>query len=61
LDAYDLQAYDVHCELNGVGRLDCFVNNNLDAEVSGLGSVYFAGEPKSVRKSVNGLGKIKAR
>ena len=36
------------------------INAAVVADVSGMGSVRYRGEPKNVRSSVNGLGKVKA-
>ncbi len=60
IDAYDLTIQNARCAVNGVGRLECHVVEELVADVSGMGSVRYRGEPKNVRSSVSGLGKIKA-
>lgn len=60
IDAYDLMIQNARCTLNGVGRLECYVTDELNADVSGMGSVLYRGEPKNVRSSVSGLGKVKA-
>jgi hypothetical protein len=58
IDAYDLKVQDARCVVSGLGSISCFVENDLDARVSGLGSIKFKGDPKQLRKSVSGLGKI---
>ena len=60
IDAYDLMIQNARCVVNGVGRLECYVIEELKADVSGLGSVLYRGEPKNVISSVSGLGKVKA-
>ncbi|MBL7817249.1 MAG: DUF2807 domain-containing protein [Saprospiraceae bacterium] len=57
--ANDLVSQNARCTVNGVGRLECYASNELTAEVSGLGSIYYWGDPKNVRSSINGLGKVK--
>ena len=61
IDAYDLKIQNARCVVNGVGRLECYVTEELKADVSGLGSVYYRGDPKNVQSSVSGLGKVKAQ
>jgi hypothetical protein len=60
IDAYDLTIQNARCAVNGVGKLECNVVEELIADVSGMGSVRYRGEPKNVRSSVSGLGKVKA-
>ena len=60
IDAYDLTIQNARCAVNGVGKLECNVSDELIADVSGMGSVRYRGEPKNVRSSVSGLGKVKA-
>lgn len=61
IDAYDLTIQDAECGVSGLGSISCFVENNLYAKVSGMGSVKFKGEPKHFKKSVSGLGKVVSR
>lgn len=58
--AYDLAIQNARCTVNGVGKLECSVTDELVADVSGMGSVRYRGDPKNVKSSVNGLGKVKA-
>lgn len=60
IDAYDLTVQNARCAVNGVGKLECNVIEELIADVSGMGSVRYRGEPKNVKSSVSGLGKVKA-
>ena len=60
IDAYDMVVQNARCSVNGVGKLACNVSDELVADVSGMGSVRYRGEPKNVRSSVSGLGKVKA-
>lgn len=61
IDANDLQVQSARCAVNGLGKLECNVSDELLADVSGMGSILYRGEPKNVRSSVNGLGKVKAQ
>jgi hypothetical protein len=58
--ANDLVAQNAKCSVNGVGKLECQVSDELVADVSGLGSILYGGEPKNVRSSVSGLGRVRA-
>ncbi len=61
IDAFDLHADSVRCETSGVGNINCFANEELNAQVSGIGGVRYKGTPKSLRKSVSGIGKVMNR
>jgi hypothetical protein len=61
IDAYDLTVQNAECGVSGLGSISCFVENDLFAKVSGLGSVKYKGEPKHFKKSVSGLGKVVSR
>ena len=61
IDAYDLKIQNARCVVNGIGRLECYVSDELVADVSGMGSILYQGDPKNVRSSVSGLGKVKAQ
>jgi Putative auto-transporter adhesin, head GIN domain len=58
IDAYDLKVQEARCLVSGLGSISCYVENDLDARVSGLGSIKYKGYPKQLRKSVSGLGKV---
>ncbi len=59
IDVLDLVIQDAHCHISGLGKLSCNVQNDLEAAVSGMGSIRYRGEPKSLRKNVSGIGKVK--
>ncbi|MEM9982694.1 MAG: DUF2807 domain-containing protein, partial [Bacteroidota bacterium] len=48
-------------EVNAIGSADIKVNVNedLNAKTTGLGNIYYTGEPSSVRSKVTGTGKVK--
>ena len=61
IGAFDLHADSVRCETSGVGNINCYANEELNAQVSGIGGVRYKGTPKSLRKSVSGIGKVMNR
>lgn len=44
-------------KLNDVGNIEVTVNNSLDAEITGVGNIYYRGNP-DVRKSERGVGEV---
>lgn len=45
--------------VNGIGQIKVFASKLLEAEVNGIGSIYYAGKPVTRNFSTNGLGSIK--
>jgi hypothetical protein len=60
LDTKDLQANKVTANVSGAGSVSLFSKEQLDATVSGVGSINYYGNPKVVNKKVTGVGSIKA-
>jgi Putative auto-transporter adhesin, head GIN domain len=58
IDAEDLTVQNADCSVSGLGKIHCFAENDLTANVSGLGKVTYRGAPKHLKKSVSGLGKV---
>ena len=58
-DSTPLKAQEVDVEINGSGRADVTALAQLSAEINGTGRVRYGGSPKTVAKSVNGLGWVK--
>jgi hypothetical protein len=58
LDASELESKACNIEISGVGNAQVFVTDNLEAEVSGVGSVRFKGDPRNLRREVTGVGRI---
>lgn len=58
LDAYNLQSKVCEVNISGVGGANIFVTESLAANVSGVGSISYKGNPQSVKKEVSGLGSI---
>ena len=58
LDALELESENSEIHLSGFGSAGVFVTESLDAEVSGVGSIRFKGDPANVRQEITGLGDI---
>ena len=58
IDAYHLWTETANCETSGIGNISCNVRDELIARVSGIGGIRYRGEPKSLRKSVSGIGRV---
>ena len=53
-----LHAERVRISLSGAGKADVYASVELNADVSGAGSVSYAGDPKTVNKKVSGVGSV---
>jgi hypothetical protein len=60
VQAFDLMSKTSEVELNGVGNVELNVSNNLTAELNGMGSIRYKGNPSSKNISKNGLGSVKS-
>jgi hypothetical protein len=58
IDTERLRAERVRISLSGAGKAKVFASEELDADVSGAGSVTYAGNPKKVNKKVSGVGSV---
>jgi hypothetical protein len=58
IDTEKLRASRVRISLSGAGKATVFASEELDATVSGAGSVTYAGNPKTVNKKVSGVGSV---
>lgn len=58
VNAFELQSKDCDINLSGFGSAQVFVTDNLNAEVSGVGSIRFKGDPRNIKREVTGLGNI---
>jgi len=61
IKARNLVAKNADVDLSGAGSADIHVTEKLVAEVSGVGSVKYWGDPKHTSKEVSGIGSIHAR
>lgn len=58
VESDDLRAERVKISLSGAGKASVYASEELNAEVSGAGSVSYAGDPKTVNKHVSGVGSV---
>ncbi len=58
IDAKDLIAQYVSVDLSGAAGVDVYAGQELKAEISGVGSINYYGNPQIVKKEVSGLGAI---
>jgi Putative auto-transporter adhesin, head GIN domain len=56
-----LVAADVSAMLSGAGNIVVHATRSLDAHVSGVGTIAYAGDPAEVKRAVTGPGAIVAR
>ena len=54
----DLSSKTCIIGISGVGGADVYVEDKLEARISGLGGVNYHGEPEEVLKDVSGLGTV---
>lgn len=57
--AADLEAAKCNVRISGSGGVEINVKDELDARISGSGSVYYKGDPKRVNADASGSGKVK--
>jgi hypothetical protein len=58
VDAKDLLADKTRANSTGVGMMEVYAREQLDANTSGVGNISYYGNPKSVNKHVGGIGTI---
>jgi hypothetical protein len=61
VDALGLTAQSVKVDMSGAGKADVHAERSLVADVSGAGSVSYAGNPTDVQRHVSGVGKVRPR
>ena len=60
VDTKALAANDVDIRFQGIGDVKVYAKDRLDVKVQGMGSLTYYGKPRTVNKSVQGLGSVKA-
>ena len=60
VDARKLIAQDASVNFQGIGSVQIHVSGKLDAQVQGMGELTYYGHPRTVNKSVSGIGSVKA-
>jgi hypothetical protein len=58
IDANRLQAEKARVTVAGAASVSVYASEQLDVSVSGVGSVTYSGNPKTVNKSVSGIGSV---
>jgi len=61
IDATHVQAQRATVALSGSGEIAVNASELLDVQISGAGTVRYAGTPREVRKSISGSGRLEAR
>lgn len=59
IDATELVASTVDVEISGAGKAKVHAIKELYAELSGVGSVRYTGDPERVEKDVSGVGTVR--
>ncbi len=60
VDTKDLIAEQADVNLEGIGAVKVYASDRLKANVQGIGSLNYYGNPRSVSKSVEGIGSVQA-
>lgn len=50
IQAAGLIAEDVNCTITGTGNIDCYATRQLNIKGTGPGTLYYAGNPKDIKK-----------
>lgn len=58
LEASEMEVEDCFAQISGIGKILVNVTGTLDADVSGLGSVEYVGDPENVKGDVSGVGNV---
>jgi hypothetical protein len=58
IDASKLIAQNMTLTSSGIGRVEVYCEDELSITVNGIGSVNYSGNPKVIKKDVNGIGKV---
>jgi Putative auto-transporter adhesin, head GIN domain len=61
IDTNRLQAEKARVTVAGAASVNVYASEQLDVSVSGVGSVTYSGNPKTVNKSVSGIGSVNKR
>lgn len=58
IDAMDLKVVTCHAAISGLGKCMIDVTDELDADISGSGTITYKNAPKNIQRNVSGIGKI---
>lgn len=60
VDTRELIADQVDARVEGIGSVTVYAKDKLNASVQGIGSLTYYGNPRSLSKSVDGIGSVRA-
>jgi hypothetical protein len=60
VDARKLIAQDANISFQGIGSVQVYASGKLEANVSGMGELSYYGHPKTINKTVTGIGSVQA-
>lgn len=60
IDTQKLIATDADVNFDGIGSVKVYASGVLNAVVNGMGELVYYGKPRTVHKSANGIGAVKA-
>ena len=60
VDARKLIAQEANVSFQGIGSVSVYASSKLEASVSGMGELNYYGHPKTVNKTVAGIGSVQA-
>jgi hypothetical protein len=60
IKAYDFIAEDVKLEIAGVGNAQVYATESIDAEIAGMGTIRYKGNPKNISFEKAGIGSMKS-
>ena len=60
INAENLKALNVKANVSGVGSITCYASERIEGKVSGVGSLKYAGNPKTKNNKRSGVGSITA-
>jgi hypothetical protein len=58
IDASKLISQNMTLSSSGIGKVEVYCEDELSITVNGIGSVNYSGNPKVIKKDVNGIGKV---
>jgi hypothetical protein len=58
IDAGNLRAEKAQVTVSGAASIDVYASDQLDVDISGVGSVNYGGNPKTVNKHISGVGSV---
>ncbi len=58
LRAFNLKSAECSIDLSGLGGAEVFATEKLEATITGVGGIVYAGNPKNIEKQITGFGKI---